>query len=194
MKYLTLSLILTLLSCTFSNEKKKNTSQHLSVTESEIYEVVNTVLADEDKNFKTSPFKYLLDKDYSEEFFSKRDSIIIFESDTIFSKKDKLFLQKQVIDYKDFRFSRDSIKSKIVISSDTIKKMLNGRPPGNNFFTAYELRFGEEMFYTIGLPIFSIDKKTVVVKIEGFGSGKTLIYKKVKNKWVYYSCCLRWIS
>jgi hypothetical protein len=198
MKYLILILLTVFLSCNFSNDKKKNDKQNLSISESEIYEVVNSILDEQDEimrkdGLEINPYKYVLDKDY-EPLFSKNDSILIFKTDTLFSKKDVEFMQKQIVERKNFKFNSDSIKSKIVISADTIKKLLNRRPPGNNFFEEYKLRFGKRMFYTIGLPIFSIDKKTVFIKIDSFGSGKTLIYKKVKNKWVYYCQSTNWIA
>ena len=199
MKKLIAFTFLILIGCkNFNPENKLEVNNQ--VTDEDIYEIVNFVLEEHDKamekdGFKINPYKYILDKDLYE-LFTKSDSINIFETDTIFSKEDKKYIQHQIDNRKDFRFKSNFIKTKKIISSDTIYKILHepSKYPGNNFYERYHNKYCEGEYYSIGLPIFSKDKKTVFIKFDSFGSGYTLIYKKINNKWEYYCQFSNWIA
>lgn len=200
MKNLLIVLILILTSCKNSNQKKEIELENQTITDNDIYEIVNLILKEHDKamekdGYKISPYKYILDKDF-EPLFNKTDSTYLFKKDTIFSMEDLNFIQKQIIERKNFKFISVHIKSKEIISGDTIKKIINEpfKYSGNNFYERYHKKYGKEMFYTIGLPIFSKDKKTVFIKFDSFGWGYSLIYKKVNNKWKYYCEISNWIA
>lgn len=200
MKNFTFILLLSLLSCKNSDSNRKlNTENIISVTDNDIYEIVNFVLDEHDKamkvdGFKINPYKYILDKDI-EPLFNHGDSIVLVKTDTLFSKEDLLYIEKQINNRKNFRFKSNFIKSKKIISAEIVKSMLNEKGRGGkSFYEIYERKFGKDMFYTIGLPVFSKNKKIVFIKFDSFGSGKTLIYKKVNNKWKYYCSISDWIA
>ncbi|MFC4739950.1 hypothetical protein ACFO3U_08080 [Flavobacterium ponti] len=198
MKIIFAFIFLTLFSCKNFNQEDK-LLENIHVTDEEIYEVINLIIGEHDKamekdGFKINFYRYVLDRD-SEPLFSKTDSLYIFKTDTIFSKNDARFIQQQIINRKEFKFKSNYIKSKKVISEEIIKNIINERyKTGQTFYEIYEQKFGENLYYRIGLPVFSVDKKTVFIKFDSFGSGETLIYKKVKNKWRIYCKISNWIS
>ena len=124
MKKLIAFTFLILIGCkNFNPENKLEVNNQ--VTDEDIYEIVNFVLEEHDKamekdGFKINPYKYILDKDLYE-LFTKSDSINIFETDTIFSKEDKKYIQHQIDNRKDFRFKSNFIKTVTSIGSTSSK-------------------------------------------------------------------------
>ncbi len=200
MKNFPLILLLGLLGCKNANsERKPNAANASLVTDNDIYEVVNYILDEHDKamkvdGFKVSPYKYLLDKD-CEPLFNHQDSIVLVKTDTLFSKEDRLFVEKQIKDRKNFRFKSDFIKSKQIIASAIVKEMIREKSEtGKSFYEICERKFGEDRYYTIGLPVFFKNKKMVFIKIDSFGSGQAIILKKINNRWKYYCTTSNWIA
>lgn len=177
---------------------KKAQPNSVAVSDSEIYEIVNLVLDEFDEamrndGFKVNPYKYLLDRDL-EPPLSEDDSIVFTKTDTIFTKEDLIFISSQISDRKNFKFHADSIKSKQLLSSDLIKEMIeNSYKDRIDFKDTYLQKYGSGC-YQIGLPLFSKDKKMVVLRINQFGSGETRVYKKVNEKWKYYCSFGTWIA
>ena len=200
MKKLILILFLILIACQKSNQviEVKNTNE-TSVTDSDIYEIVNLVLYEYDEaskrdGFKENWYKYVLDRDL-EPLFTHNDSIVLIETDTLFTKEDLKFIEKQIFERKDFKFQTKFLKSKKVIRAEIIRNMIDSCYKYNySFPKAYLKKFGNDRHYTIGLPVFSKDKKTVFLKIDSYGSGTTMIFKKVNNKWKYYCSTGSWIA
>ena len=117
MKKLILILFLILIACQKSNQviEVKNTNE-TSVTDSDIYEIVNLVLYEYDEaskrdGFKENWYKYVLDRDL-EPLFTHNDSIVLIETDTLFTKEDLKFIEKQIFERKDFKFQTKFLKSK----------------------------------------------------------------------------------
>ena len=190
------------ISCINSETESHKKVSETVITESDIYEVVNYTIqqareVEKKDGLKKTYLKYLYDKDLGP-LFNKIDSMEILMSDTIFSKEDLKFIERQISNRKDFRFNKDSIKSIKVISADRLQEILDERikNPGKSFVELYESKYGNSWFYTItiGLPVFSNDKKTVFVKFTHFGSGYTMVLKKVKGKWVGHKSGSAWIS
>ena len=170
------------------------------VTDAEIYEIVNAILEDESKSLKKDGinydlYKYLLDQDFSSEIFSKHDSLAFIKTDTVFSKGDLEFINMQINERKKFKFQQEFIKSKVLISSDTIIQLIDQayNDRSNDFYDLFITKFGNHRYYTIGVPLFSLDKKTAFIKIDSYpGSGHTMIYKKINGKWKFYCFGVAW--
>jgi hypothetical protein len=181
-------------------EPKKLVNQ-IDVTDSEIYEFVKVVIRDADQalkrdGIKKELFPYVLDRDYYGQVFNKIDSLTITKSDTIFSKEDLNFIARQIKAREKFKLDQKFITQKRILSTDTIKKMIEKKMniKNYNFYEAFEKRFGDGWYYTIGLPVFSLDKKTAFIKLDGFGSGSSMIYKKINNKWRLHFIISTWIA
>ena len=122
MKNLIIILLLILISCKNDSLEIDNNNKNPNISDQEIYEIINLVLKKRDwalKNvdgLKINPWIYLIDKD-TEKLFNRSDSIAIMKTDTIFSKADLKFIEKQIIDRKDFRFKSKFITSKKVCRS-----------------------------------------------------------------------------
>ncbi|RZL41996.1 MAG: hypothetical protein EOP00_24000 [Pedobacter sp.] len=200
MKILRVLLIILILSGCEKHESKKFANKK-EVTDSDIYEIVNLVVKDADNGLKKEGikrelYKYLLDRDYYGEVFNRADSTVFTKSDTVFSKEDLKFIAQQIKKRKKFKFKQEYIREKVIISADTIQRMLEKKLTISNydFYKAFEIRFGNTWYYTIGLPVFSLDKKTAFIKLDGFGSGHSMIYKKINGKWKLHCIISGWIA
>lgn len=197
MKKLFLILLLIPVGC--QNLDQVSKADKINVTDSDIYEIVNFVLYEYDKEskregFKENFYKYVLDRDL-EPLFTHGDSIALIKTDTLFTKEDKKYIEEQLIERKNFRFQSQFLKSKKVIRAEIIRNMIDScYKNGYNFHKAYLNKFGNDRHYTFGLPVFSKDKKTVFLKIDSLGYGTTMIFKKVNNKWKYYCSTGSWIA
>ncbi len=194
-----LLVVVTFLSC--NNSKNLENFHDNAVSENDIYEIVNLVLTESENAIKShglkeSPYKYLIDKDL-DSLFNNRDITEIKCIDSAFAKNDFEFIDKQIENRKDFRFKKSllKIKSLDIISADTIQKMIleGSKSQSESFYSLYFKKY-KKWYYTIGLPVFSKDKKTVFVKFNSFRSGQTLVYKKVNNKWKYFCSGGYWVA
>lgn len=190
-------MLLSLSSCKNSDSNTKPNVSTTTITDSDIYEIVNLILDETDNaskidGLKTNPYKYILDKDL-EPLFNRVDSIALLKTDTLFSKEDLKFINKQINSRKDFKFKSDFIKSKKIIPAEVIQNIMKDcEKNGGRFYDKFHEKFGDDLYYTIGLPVFSKDKKTVFIKFDSFGSGRTIVYKKIKNNWKYYCLVCAW--
>ena len=192
--------VLTFVSCKKAEIQNKKIISEIIVTESEIYEVVNFILleakeAEKFEGLKNSRYKYLLEKDF-EPLFNNIDSSRILKAESIFLKEDLKFIDRQILLRKDFKFNKDSIKSLEIMPASDIQDIIEQRikNPRKTFYELYKSKFGDNFYYTIGLPVFSTDKKTVFIKFSSFGSGFTKVLKKVKGSWIDFKAGSNWIS
>nr|WP_298655184.1 hypothetical protein [uncultured Flavobacterium sp.] len=178
-QYLFLTVLLT--GCT---NHRKNDS--LKVTDDEIYEFVKMVLKDLEKNQKLEGTQdyYLQDQLATPSFVYDNPG---FKLDKYFQKDDLNFIQKQIRERKNFLLIQDSIKSKRIISKKTIDSFNNNRKDNidrkSHFIESYKREYGNNFYEKLSLPIFSKNKKTVLIDISSFFGGKTIIYRKENNKW-----------
>ncbi|MFN3755178.1 hypothetical protein [Flavobacterium sp.] len=198
MKYILKFTFLILIGCGNSADKNE-LNKSLVVTDKDIYEVVNFVLNEQDKDWantgiKNNPYKYIIDKD-SEIHFEECELTNAKKIDTIFTKEDLKFIQQQIQNRKDFKFKGKFIKSKKVISANVIQEIFREIEynPKKDFYEIYKKEFGNDLYSSIGLPVFSKDKKTVYVKVERlmFG-GFSAIYKKENDKWKFHCYLCAW--
>jgi len=132
MKKLVILLIIIFAGCKKSGTDTKIDNKITKIEDRDIYEIVNLILEKKDSavihidGLKKSPWQYVIDKD-SSPIFNSMDSLTIMKNDSIFSKADLKFIDKQIQDRKDFKFQDGFIKSKKIISSKTIvyKKINN---------------------------------------------------------------------
>ncbi len=170
-----------LIGCT---NHRKNDS--LKVTDDEIYMFVKMVLKDLEKTQKLEGTQdyYLQDELATPSFVYDNPS---FKLDKYFQKDDLDFIQKQIGERKDFLLIQDSIKSKRIISKkiiDSFNKDRNGNiDRKSHFLKNYKKKYGNNFYDKLSLPIFSKDKKTVLIDISSFFGGKTIIYRKENNIW-----------
>ena len=170
-----------LIGCT--NHRKNNSSK---VTDDEIYVFVKMVLKDLEKTQKLEGTQdyYLQDQLATPSFVYDNPS---FKLDKYFQKDDLDFIQKQIGERKNFLLIQDSIKSKRIISKkiiDSFNKDRKGNIDRKSYFlNKYKKKYGTNYYDRLSLPIFSKDKKTVLIDISSFFGGKTLIYRKENGKW-----------
>jgi len=196
MKKTLILLLIVLSSCKKANNQ---IDTNLKVTDNDIYQVVNFVISERDSFMKLDgikgQYKYILDRELEPLFNSEADRYYIKKLDTIFTKEDVKFMQEQILKRKNFKFNSKFVKSKKVFSADSIKNMINLaiELPDKNFYQIYENKFGKDRFYDISLPLFSKDKKTVLIKFEAMGIGDVSVYKKENGKWKSYEQLISWV-
>lgn len=170
-----------LIGCT--NQRKTDS---LKVTDDEIYVFVKMVLKDLEKTQKLEGTQdyYLIDQLATPSFVYDNPS---FKLDKYFQKDDLDFIQKQIGERENFLLLQDSIKSKRIISQKIIDSFNNDRKDNidrkSHFLKNYTKKYGKNFYDKLSLPIFSKDKKTVLIDISSFFGGKTIIYRKENNKW-----------
>jgi hypothetical protein len=190
-----------LLSCKKNETVEKNKAvenkfiiEKKLVSEKEIYEVINVVLGSINYD-ELSDSNFVTEDVFMKYNFKEND----YKLDTLFTKKDIQFIRKQFNEVENFRLNQNLLKNMVVIPKDTLSKFQNDKRGKHNFWDNYSKKYGNKGFYTIGLPLFSYDKKTVIITI-GFhcgglcGGGSTEIYKKVNGKWISISTLESWVS
>ena len=176
-----------------TDEKKVSIKKKL-VSEKEIYEVINVVLGSLNYD-ELSNSNYVTEDVLMKYNFREND----YKLDTIFTQKDIQFIRKQFNEVENFRLNQNLLTNKVTIPRDTLAKFQNSKRGKPNFWINYTKKYGNKGFYTIGLPLFSLDRKTVII-ISGFhcgglcGVGTTEIYKKVNGKWISISTLESWVS
>ncbi len=173
-----------------SKETKKALSKEKKielVEQEKIYEVINFVLDSIIKNGYEKT-RYVAGETM---FIMNQDSTDYFEiskMDSLFSNKDVKFILEQQKNIMDFELDNYFLKDKIVIPRDTLLKFSEKQKGASQFWEKFWKKYGYKGFYSISKPLFSIDNKTVIITF-GINCGslcgewKTVIYKKVNEKW-----------
>lgn len=162
---------------------KSETKETSSVSEKDIYEIVNDVCQNLDKTTKEEgqTYFYLLDND-SIYFGETRKTRISLNN--YFSKEDIQFIIKQIQLNDSFKFKNEFLNSKQVLHSKIISQLIvESKKSKNNFHELYKKKFGKKLFCSISVPLFSLDKKTAFVEINKMHGGFSLLFKKVNGKW-----------
>ena len=169
-----------------------------------IYDVINQVLDDSIMN------EYSCDKVAQDQFptisnefpdlLKPNDPFAKFERmDSIFTKNDIEYMRLQLKEFKNFSLRPDLIQGKLVIPFDTLRAFHERGKNVNGFWELYRESFGRSGFCSVSMPLFSKDKKTVIVKIAMLcgnlcGTGQTNIYKLKNGKWLIIKTIDEWIS
>ena len=126
----------------------------------------------------------------TEFFCSKNDSMSIVMLDSlsnqnIFDPSDLPFIFDQIKLSKTYLYKQEILNDITLIPLDTIKKLAED----DNFWSNYRQKYIDSRgFWSLSVPIFSIDKQTVI-QDERFscgglcGGGGTYVYKKINNTW-----------
>ncbi|WP_312075846.1 hypothetical protein [Chryseobacterium sp.] len=155
-------------------------AQNKNISEQEIYDVINFIL-------KNGTVKYhkelkLLTEDpniTTDQFFDKK------LLQTYFDEKNADFILEQFFASKDFRLSYKYIIDRQIIHID---KMLSYKTVKGGLWSFLADKYKEEGFMFVGKPLFTLDKKSVIITYGYYcgglcGKGSRVILKKVNNNW-----------
>lgn len=157
-------------------------SQDSKVSDEEIYEVINFII----KDGSQKPFKEI--KIITEDPNVKNDSR--YYDDKILKKnfnvKDLKVIKDQYITINDFVLNPKYILNLRIIHKE---KLLSYSPSLISFWTEFNKKHGNVAFMFVGKPLFTLDKKRVIINYGYYcgglcGMGERVILKKEKNSWV----------
>ena len=171
------------------------------VTEKDIYEVVNFVIKNrkerlQEKGFKikflmrsksdSAVYHYLNNKE--ENFYSIEEN-----PNDFFTNDDIEFINKQIGDNLNFNFQQKLINQLKILSVEEYKKFGTGK----EFWKNYDAKYGKKSFLEMMVPLFSLDKKTVIIEYSNItgsrgGFGEIVILKKENNTWKYFKNLSAW--
>jgi hypothetical protein len=187
MKILITFLVSLIISCQDFESNKIVKNQNNEITESEIYEVINFILIDMKKSDSLENYqaKYIVDKT-TEPFFITNNQNSKMKLKKYFINSDFNFMENQLKESKNFKLEQSKIIRKTIISKDTLDNLIDNNSPKrrDEFIINFEKKFGKYYYNEFSLPLFSIDKKTVLIEIKSFlGGGRLIILKKKNQKW-----------
>ena len=171
------------------------------VTEKDIYEVVNFVIKNRkerlhEKGFKikflmrsksdSAVYHYLNNKE--ENFYSIEEN-----PNDFFTNDDIEFINKQIGDNLNFNFQQKLTNQLKILSVEEYKKFGTGK----EFWKNYDAKYGKKSFLEMMVPLFSLDKKTVIIEYSNItgsrgGFGEIVILKKENNIWKYFKNLSAW--
>ncbi|EAZ95556.1 hypothetical protein FBBAL38_07640 [Flavobacteria bacterium BAL38] len=187
MKILITFLVFLIISCQDFESTRIVKNQNNEITESEIYEVINFILIDMKKSDSLENFqgKYIVDKT-TEPFFITTNQNSKKKLKKYFTNSDFNFMENQLKKSKNFKLEQSKIIRKTIISKDTLDNLIDNNSPQmrDEFIINFEKKFGKYYYNEFSLPLFSVDKKTVLIEINSFlGGGRLIILKKKNQKW-----------
>ena len=162
--------------------------------ETSVYSLLNFVLSTEAKNSG----KYITEN-LSNYIYPGQKEYFVVDNDSLFDKEDIKFIHTQIAQDTSFRLNQSLIKDKIVISFDTLFKLKKKGERSYEFWERFDAKYGQKEFYSIGLPLFTVDRKTAIVKY-GYhcgslcGGGEVAIFKLIAGKWKKIKIIETWIS
>jgi len=141
-----------------------------TISEDEIYEAIENIIEElegEDWIKDGSPgYQYVLDKSFN-------TTSLIFDTERLFvnepfekyfSIEDKKAFQNQVEWYKDFSYQQEKIRSKKILHKQELDDIISS--DRKSFWEIYISRYGDVGFYDISFPLFSADKKKMLVGVD----------------------------
>lgn len=162
-----------------------------SVSEDDIYEALENIIEElEGDNWIKEgrpEYQYILDKSFqATSFMYNVDEL--FEKETVkkyFSIEDKNEFENQLEWYKDFSYQQEKIKTKKILHKQELEEIiLNDR---KSFWEIYISRYGDVGFYDISFPLFSADKKKMLVCVDScfpyLNGGAIYLFTKENGKW-----------
>ncbi|PKW19999.1 hypothetical protein [Flavobacterium lindanitolerans] len=179
------------------NCSKNNNSD--TVSEEDIYSILNFVISTELPRFSNTPGKSYITESFTNFSLSSQEEYLNNNPDSLFNKKDIEFIHQQMEDAVDFKLNQNFIKSKTVISFDSLLKLRNKGERTWKFWERFSKKYGKHEYFSISKPLFSVDKKTAIVSY-GFhcgslcGEGLTEIYRLVNEKWIRIKTIETWVS
>ena len=172
--------ILLFVGCTNSEKKTSN-----EVTDADIYKIVKILLNDMSSQQKLEGTNdWFIINELETPFFVYENPS--FKLENYFSKEDIIAINKQISTRKKFILLQDSIKSKTLLSKKIIDSFIDEKAKNrrNTFLENYSKKYGNNFYQTISLPIFSKDKKTVLIDVSSFlGGGQSILFKNIDGNW-----------
>ena len=144
-------------------------------------------------NIKTDSIFYelnrssqVLDYDFFCEF---PDTLYLVKLHKYFKSRDILYILKQKEFAKSFKFDSTFFKDKIIISQDSILFYSHKPKEYGSYWRWISKKYGKPNFCVLGFPFFNKDHDIALIQIShhtsGFsGSGRTLLLKRLKNRWI----------
>lgn len=187
MKILIPFLIAFVISCQNFESTEIVENQNNKIYENEIYEVINFILTDMNKSDSLENYqgKYIVDKT-TKPFHFDENNTSKKKLKRYFTDSDLKSMENQLNENKNFKLVQSKIIRKTIISKDTLDSLIDNNSPErkNEFILNYERKIGIYYYSEISLPLFSIDKKTVLIEINSLiGGGRLIILKKKNQKW-----------
>lgn len=189
-------LLLLIVISNFSCSKNKIASEKKNpekTFEEKMYELINFIV-DESCEFKYLSVEKLnnIPKDVNDFLKFKR-------LDTIFSKQDVALVYNQISKMEGFQLKQNLIPNKIVIQSDSIKKLYTDNQNTKIFWENFHKKYGKEGFCSISKPVFSTNMQIAIVSIScsagSFGGSTNInIYKYENGKWKFFLNLLYGVS
>lgn len=123
----------------------------------------------------------LLDRELSHYSLSAKDSTYFVNEKHIFSKDDWSFILKQASQLDSFRIKNELLKGRTVISSDSLRSLdINSNL--NDVISLLHHQYGANGVNSLSLPLFSLDRKKVIITYEfiekGGGMGGVYVFQK----------------
>lgn len=156
--------------CNYSGSKKNiEVENRKNNTDTLVYDVIHSVLLDEEKarNINT---EFVLNKEnMGFPFAFKDDSLQIVRLDSLFSKIDIEYIFSQKKAFEAFTLSSDVLQGKTLISVDSIEKF--------------------KTYISVSLPLFNKAKNLAIVRFSYYcgmlcGYSNVYIYKKQEGVWM----------
>ena len=110
--------------------------------------------------------------------------------DSFFSNDDLLFMKKQEARITVFNLKPEYFPGKVIIPVDTLAKFMD--KDRSVYYKRIKEKYGTSLFNVISIPLFSIDRKTVLIHKYGFGHGGLYIFKKRNNNWIKVKVLSEW--
>ncbi|SEP55612.1 hypothetical protein [Flavobacterium urocaniciphilum] len=177
MKYkilLFLTLIFTSCQKTESLIKKNDT-----ISEKEIYFIINMLINElGETELKEGKLNFVVDKTSIPQLILNSNVKKSFSK--YFNKEDYKYFDEQLENRKDFKISQKEITKKIISKSE-LNQLID--PKSSNvkeeFIRNYTKKYGNSNYIEFSLPLFSKDKKKVLIDINYFPSGGcTILFQK----------------
>ena len=187
MKSLLVFFLAFITSCQNFESSKIVKNKYNEISESEIYEIINLVLIDMKKSdsLENYQYKYIVDKttkaSYLTDSPNSKKNLKKYFTDSDFK-----FMDEQLKENENFKLKQHKIVRKTIISKDTLDNLIYNNSPKkrDEYIINYGEKFGNYYYDQLSLPLFSIDKKTVLIEINSFlGGGQLIILKKKNQNW-----------
>lgn len=172
------------------NQDRIKTNYTSFSSDSEIYELIGSILTQEGNDRLST--KYLLQHD-NDFHINSRDSLSIIALGSLLTKTDIEFIFEQYEQRETFYF-KDSFAGYTVINVDSLKQLDTAA-----FWSSYYSKYGQQGFFAISLPLFSLDKQTAIVNLAfccglKCAYGNLKVYKKLGGKWKAVLSINDWMS
>ncbi len=175
------------ISCNHKTISEKVDENHI-VSDNEVYSFLNFILEKQSKTISKCRNENVI------ELITENS-----ELKKIFTDKDLIFIKKQTENENKFEINSEYLNNVNLVSQKKIKTLFSKSRDINIFWKKFEKEFGTESFFSVSLPIFSLNKKIVIINTEfnskgGFGYGASEVYIKVNGEWKIYKRFTGFIS